>query len=424
MLGPGTVIGKYVILSPISAGQRSMIYRARDLVAQQEVALKLFADPVPNAAALQAQLQPHYVNEQVAHPNVVVGRELVTDGQVLGVSSALVDGVSLQHFLDNERPGPWRPMEALNLIKTVMETLIVIHEAGKVHQNLKPSNILLDRSAGASWPGRPRLADLGVAQVLNHTPNATRWPGAPPYMSPEQFHQRTHHGPATDVYAMGMILWRMVAGRLPVDVTDLIALRNLYSGRMAVPPLQQLSPAVPSVISQSVYRALLLHPQQRFQTITEFWMALIGQGRTGFESTAQTSGQQPAYPSQSGVSGNYAAAGGQSPAIGSVAPRSGSYASVSNPSNSGIPTESAYQSNSVYQSNSPYQSNAAYQQDSGFGGDGLVQGPLYTQSQMGSQPGSSRSASNSGFQPHSRGAREDTATPTQGRLQSGGARTP
>ncbi|MCA9299648.1 MAG: hypothetical protein KDA28_11310, partial [Phycisphaerales bacterium] len=136
MLGPGTVIAKYVILNPLHTGERAMVYRARDMVAQSDVALKLFVGELQSASALKSSLEREFMARQFQHAGAVPAREIVVHNRTLGIASQLVDGTSLRGMMDQERPGPWRPTETLNLLKPVMEMMAGAHGAGIIHGNI------------------------------------------------------------------------------------------------------------------------------------------------------------------------------------------------------------------------------------------------------------------------------------------------
>jgi hypothetical protein len=146
----------------------------------------------------------------------------------------------------------------------VMDALAYAHSRQVVHRDLKPANVLLDRRGGGL--GVPKISDFGLAKILSSEGGMTKtgaMMGTLPYMAPEQFRGAKDVDARADVFALGMILWRMLIGTLPVSSDDISACAELYSGRLQLPPVpvrpQDVPPAVPVVLQ----RALYLDPHHR-----------------------------------------------------------------------------------------------------------------------------------------------------------------
>jgi len=174
-----------------------------------------------------------------------------------------VDGESLRSYLRTH--APIAVSEVLNITRQLAETLQYVHDQGIVHRDLKPENILITPD------GQVKLADFGIALrmasrrlTFNHLTNAV---GTPDYMAPEQV--RGERGDnRTDIYALGVVLYELLAGRVPYPTTD--ALEAMRRKVQTEPPLVcRARPDVSPQLEALVYRALRRRPQERYQSIAE-----------------------------------------------------------------------------------------------------------------------------------------------------------
>jgi serine/threonine protein kinase len=204
----------YILQRPIGQGATGTVWRGTDLASGHPVAIKLLHESLLR----QPKLVTRFVQERtillmLRHRNVVRVRDLFSVGETLGLVMDLVDGGSLRDHLRRHHTVP--AGEVARLAAQVAAALAEAHELGVVHRDLKPDNILLQTEAGRL---ETRLTDFGVARILNTpsmtTPNAVV--GTPHYMSPEAFHSSSP-SPATDVYALGVLLYELVTGRPPYD---------------------------------------------------------------------------------------------------------------------------------------------------------------------------------------------------------------
>lgn len=216
-LAPGTVLDERVELhEPIGAGGAGTVYRGRDRVTAQEVAVKILhpglgADPlrrfVSEAAATSVVPDPRIV--RTLHVDVA------PDGRAYQIME-LVRGVDLEARL---RQGGFRPGHAARIGQELAEVLSAAHRAGVVHRDVKPANVMLCAEA----PG-VRLLDFGISKLPASItpPGMTRQQalGTPRYMAPEQAVPSAEVTPATDVYALALVLHEMIAGELPLHAAS------------------------------------------------------------------------------------------------------------------------------------------------------------------------------------------------------------
>jgi len=269
----GTTLGNYRILAPLGQGGMARVYRAHQESLDREVAVKVlppwyaadrsFVDRFNLEAKLVARL---------SHPNIVTVHDASEQNGHLYIVMQLVDGGTLKHRLDqlNAQRRFMNTAEALPIFIQLASALTYAHEQGVVHRDVKPVNVLMDRS------GRPILSDFGIAKVLASTKDALTRPGAgvgtPEYMSPEQCLGGAVDGRA-DTYALGVMLFEALTGRTPFlsDNYPALAHSHIYE-----PPLRpsSLNPAITSAMEQIILTALMKNPAQRYQQASDMADAL------------------------------------------------------------------------------------------------------------------------------------------------------
>jgi serine/threonine-protein kinase len=273
----------YILQRPIGQGATGTVWRGTDLSSGQPVAIKLLHESLLR----QPKLVTRFVQERtillmLRHRNVVRVRDLFSVGETLGLVMDLVSGGSLRDHLRKHHTVP--AGEAARLAAQVAAALAEAHELGVVHRDLKPDNILLQTENGRL---ETRLTDFGVARILNTpsmtTPNAVV--GTPHYMSPEAFHSPST-SPATDVYALGVLLYEMVTGRPPYDsdsIPDLMR-RHMEGG-------PERLPGIPDGYWEMIMACMALKPRLR-PSAAELVADL--------SDVAQHTGDWPALPAPAG----------------------------------------------------------------------------------------------------------------------------
>src|SRR6266581_7997753 len=216
---PGTRIGPYEVTSPLGEGGMGVVFRARDVKLQRDVALKLlpdhFADDADRLSRFQREAQ---ILASLNHPNIAQIHGLEESDNTRGIVMELVEGETLQERL---KRGAIPIDEALPIAKQIAEALEAAHESGLVHRDLKPANIKLTSD------GRVKVLDFGLAKAfapmtaeMNLSNSPTLVSGSMPgvilgtaaYMSPEQAKGKTVDRRA-DIWAFGVVLYEMLTGR-------------------------------------------------------------------------------------------------------------------------------------------------------------------------------------------------------------------
>jgi serine/threonine protein kinase len=201
--------GRYLLDSRIGSGGMGVVYRARDETLGRTVAVKVFRDSAGEAARTTSETR---LLASLNHSSLVTlfdARIGETEPNYLVMEH--VDGPTLR---DRITEGPLTPEEAAVMARDLAEALHVVHGAGVVHRDIKPSNILLRRSHVPGERYRAKLADFGIAYLIDSTRLTTPGTliGTAAYLSPEQV-QGAEPAPASDVYALGLVLVEALTGQ-------------------------------------------------------------------------------------------------------------------------------------------------------------------------------------------------------------------
>jgi eukaryotic-like serine/threonine-protein kinase len=246
--------GRYRILELVGLGGMGMVYKAEDEQLGLPVAIKVLRpDLARDGRRIERFKQELVLGRQVSHPNVVRIHDIGSDGDLVFLSMDFVPGRSLGELIAAE--GALTADRAVEIARQVASGLAAAHEAGVVHRDLKPGNILIDES------GRAAISDFGVARSLGG-PGATL-PGSVvgtlDYLSPEQARGGEIDG-RTDLYALGILLHEMLTGELPFaggSATEVLAQRLTGSTRELLPD------EVPKQLAAVIRRLLQREPDRR-----------------------------------------------------------------------------------------------------------------------------------------------------------------
>ena len=215
-------LGKYEVVSEIGRGGTSIVYKATDPDLKRTVALKVLRDAV-HPVLIERLHREAAAAARLRHPNIVSIHEV---GTILGTDGGTVHFIAMDYVEGKnlaEVAAELTPKERLEILLAVSQTVAFAHEQGIVHRDLKPENILVDvatrvEPSGLRW--HVWLTDFGLAKILG-TEDLTRSGtvlGTPHYMSPEQVRGRSREtGPATDVWALGVMLYETLTARRPFD---------------------------------------------------------------------------------------------------------------------------------------------------------------------------------------------------------------
>lgn len=263
------VLGKYHVLNEIGRGSFGIVYLAHDTsLDNYPVALKF----LPPTLARDKQASANFVREaQVAtrinHPNVVRVYEVQQTGQYLYLAMQYVDGSTLA---DRLKQGPLAPAQVVQMVTQVGAALEAAHQLGLLHGDIKPSNILFDRTNNQWY-----LADFGLARVRNTLGLASSGglSGTLAYLSPEQAREEPTDARA-DIYSLAVVAYEALTGR-PAFVAD-TAYGYIRAHTLITPPApSEINPVIPASFDAPLLQALDKSPAGRPSTAPDFARSLV-----------------------------------------------------------------------------------------------------------------------------------------------------
>ncbi|HEY7833529.1 MAG TPA: serine/threonine-protein kinase [Ktedonobacterales bacterium] len=262
----GQQIGPYAVRRLLGHGGMSHVYQAQDVRLGRDVALKVLDERLARQPGFRERfLREARVAAVLDHTHIVPLFD-VGEHPVLYLVMPFVAGGSIQHMLPRV---PLAASEVANYGCQVADALGYAHRMGVIHRDVKPANILIHAD------GRAMLSDFGLAKIWDGAPRAPRRrpdAGTPEYMAPEQV--RGQSDTRTDLYALGVVLYLLLTGRLPFTGATGEAVMAAQVGQRPISPRSlnmQLSPAMEAV----VLRALAKQPEERFQTAADLSAALL-----------------------------------------------------------------------------------------------------------------------------------------------------
>ncbi len=253
-------LGEYLLLRVLARGTSAVVYLAEDGRDGKLVALKIADFEDQYGAPEVERLQRLFANEaslvgKLDHPNIVRMIEAQLDGPRQFIVMEYVPGVALRHYCRPEHRLP--QAQVLALMFRCARALDYVHSCQVLHRDLKPANILLAET------GEVKIIDFGAAQIgWAERTQLGGFLGSPAYMAPEQLLERAPSR-ATDVYALGVVLYELLAGQhpFPGDGGPGTIQRILHE---APAPLQQLAPDASPALIGLVQRAMARDPAERY----------------------------------------------------------------------------------------------------------------------------------------------------------------
>ena len=281
---------RYRLLSPLGAGGMAVVYKAQDLALGRLVAVKILREPHTNDPEFLARFQQEArAAANLAHPNIVTVHDFGRDGGRNYIVMEYIEGKDLKTLI--KEGSPFKPDRALDIAIQICAGIGYAHRAGLVHCDVKPQNILVTPD------GRVKVTDFGIAKAMaSIQPGETTdvvW-GSPQYYSPEQAAGEAPT-PASDVYSIGIVMYEMLAGRLPFVASTQQALAMMHL-RDEPPRLTLFNPSLPEALERVVHKVLAKEPSARYRTADQLGRILISYRERGLEMTSgQPVGETPAH---------------------------------------------------------------------------------------------------------------------------------
>jgi serine/threonine-protein kinase len=274
------ILGHYTVVSQLGRGGMGTVYLARDDVSGQEVAVKV----LPASLARERDIRERFIQEARAlasldHPNIVPLVTFAQEGEDRFLVMKYLQGESLDTRLRRIRVLP--PEHARKILRAVLGALGYAHSRGVIHRDVKPSNVLIEGDLDKEH--RVFLVDFGIAKKDADGEDAHKLTqtgmlmGTPQYMSPEQISGHKVDG-RSDIYAAGLVLFEMLAGRPPFDGQRTFQVLRAHV-EQAVPDVKEArGGAIPEDLIALTYLLLRKDPNERPQNATEAIGLLDGTG--------------------------------------------------------------------------------------------------------------------------------------------------
>ena len=267
---PGKV-GKYQIRGEIGRGSCGVVYKGFDPFVHRDVAIKVAKqDPTKFSGASAEQARSSFFTEARAagmlqHPHIVATYDAGVEGDLSYIVMEYINGDTLLPLCRKKGPRP--PVEqVIDIAFKCAKALDFSHSKGVLHRDIKPSNIMITQD------GVPKIMDFSIAEINAAPGGLSGVVGSPMYMSPEQVRAETL-GPPSDLYALGAVIFHLLAGEAPFFAEDVQKLFLLIKTQPA-PGLHTLRPELPVQLCEIVERLLLKDPAERYQTGAEVATAL------------------------------------------------------------------------------------------------------------------------------------------------------
>ncbi len=261
---------RYVIERELGSGGMATVYLARDVKHGRYVALKVLSPALAASIGADRFLREIRLAARLQHPHIVTVFDSGDAGGILWYTMPYVEGETLRARLERERQLPLDV--ALQIAIEAARALEFAHQHGVLHRDVKPENLLL------TTDGSTMVADFGIARPWGETGGTGRLTqsgvvvGTPAYMSPEQAAGERTLDARTDVYALGCVLYEMLAGEMPYSGPNAQA---VLAKRLSEPaPSLRTTRDLPVAVERTVARALARAPADRYATAAEFARAL------------------------------------------------------------------------------------------------------------------------------------------------------
>ncbi|MGD9893939.1 MAG: DUF6529 family protein [Dehalococcoidia bacterium] len=266
ILKNGQRLGVYVVQEQIGSGGMAEVYRATHATLDREVAVKVLNPTFNSDPTFPLRfLREAKASAKLNHPNIITVYDFDEKGEIAYLVMELATGGT---FTDKSR-ALTTLSEAVDALAPVFDAVQYAHRQGVVHRDIKPDNVLLTDQE------RPLLADFGLARIQSESLDVDEVGlilGTPYYMAPEQVRAEDVDGRA-DVYALGILAYAVVAGRVPFDGSSFTAIAQQHL-KSPPPSIQAVVPQAPDRLDAAIRRATAKRPDERFATAGEFYTEL------------------------------------------------------------------------------------------------------------------------------------------------------
>ncbi len=254
--------GRYEIQEQIGIGGMANVYKARDLIDDITVAVKILKDEyVQNEEFLRRFYNEAKAIAGLSHPNIVKVYDVIYSDDVPAIVMEYIDGITLKEYIEREGILKWK--EALHYVVQILRALQHAHDKGIVHRDIKPHNIML------LMDGTIKVMDFGIARFARFETKTISGKviGSVHYISPEQAcGDVTDH--KTDIYSTGVMLFEMLTGRLPFEADAAVSVAMMQVSKTPVRP-REINDTIPEGLEEIILKAMQKDTKQRYQSAAE-----------------------------------------------------------------------------------------------------------------------------------------------------------
>ena len=264
-----TLNGRYQLLEHIGTGGMADVFRARDLMLERTVAIKILHEHYSEEKGFQDRFRMEArAAANLSHPNIVTVHDFGFDNDQLYIVMEHIPGKDLKTIL--RQRGRYSVEGAVSLIVQACAGIGYAHRAGLVHCDIKPHNFIVTPD------NRLKVTDFGIARALSTIMPDERadvvW-GSPQYFSPEQATGEAP-SPASDVYSLGIVLYETITGALPFNAPTSEELARLHLEHYPIPPREYV-PDIPPALEEIILKVLSKEPAARYRTADQLGRVLL-----------------------------------------------------------------------------------------------------------------------------------------------------
>ncbi|MFO7446789.1 MAG: protein kinase [Ignavibacteriaceae bacterium] len=260
----GLKIGHYRIVDILGEGGMGIVYKALDIKLERYVAIKILSSQAINNPQFVERFKREAKNQaKLNHPNIVPVYGFTEENHILGIVMEYVEGETLEHLIESRGRIPL--IEALHILRQILEGSSYAHNKGFVHRDIKPSNIIINNE------GVAKIMDFGISKSMNETRGITKTGtklGTILYMSPEQV-KALDPTSQSDIYSTGITFYEMISGKNPFDIGTDYQIMEAHL-KMNPPRLSTMIGNVGAEVDDIIARALNKSLRKRYGSCEEF----------------------------------------------------------------------------------------------------------------------------------------------------------
>ena len=252
--------GRYEILEVIGTGGMAVVYKARCHRLNRLVAVKILKDDYVQDEEFRRRFRAEgEAVGMLSHPNIVSVYDVSSADHAEFIVMELIDGITLKQYMEKRGYLNWK--ETLHFAMQIAKALEHAHSRGLVHRDIKPHNVMVLKN------GSIKVADFGIARVMAKSNTLTKEAlGSVHYISPEQA-KGGRVDSRSDIYSLGVVMYEMIAGRVPYDGESPVGVAIQHINGGAVHP-SKINPGTPEGLEKIIMKAMALDPEDRYPTAT------------------------------------------------------------------------------------------------------------------------------------------------------------